>query len=219
MNPMHDLANRQSRLIGTDINPWPGLVDAISSVLVLMFLLYIMKGVAGGELEAMKARRALTTLAAAIESRFSAAGLDNVVHCQYKTNLLLVTFSDTVLFNSGEYVIPRRGKNTLRIFAEALQTPEAPHFEQIQVEGHTDSTPLSNAGYPHDNWELSSARALAVVKELNALGVRSRVISANGYADQVPVANGHGEDSNRKNRRIEIRLIYSIPRAGELVSR
>jgi chemotaxis protein MotB len=184
---------------------------------VLMFMLYIMKGVAGGELEAMKARQAMTALAATIEARFRDARLDNVVHCQYKTNLLLVTFSDAVLFNSGEYVIPKRGRNALRICAEALQSPGAPPFAQIQVEGHTDSTPLVNHEYPHDNWELSSARAVAVLKELTALGVRSRVISANGYADQVPVDNGRSEAANRKNRRIELRIIYAIPRAGTQV--
>jgi flagellar motor protein MotB len=215
---MEDATTARGSLIKTDVNVWPGLVDAISSVLVLMFLLYIMKGVAGGELEAIKARRAMTALAGTIESRFREAGLADVAHSQYTTNILRVTFSDAVLFKRGDYVIPESGRNALRICAEALQSPEAPRFAQIQVEGHTDSTPLTSSTYPHDNWELSSARAVAVLQELIKLGVRTGVISANGYADQVPIDNGHGEAANRKNRRIELRIIYSIPRPGAQTS-
>jgi len=196
----------------TGINVWPALVDAISSVLVLMFLLYIMKSVAGGELEAIRARRAMTALQRAIESRFQEAGLANVVRCQYTTNILRVTFSDTVLFNSGEYVLPKRGLNALRLCADALKSPGAPRFAQIQVEGHTDSALLTKPTYPRDNWELSSARAVAVLKELVTLGVHSGVISANGYGDQMKIDNGHSEEANRRNRRIELRIIYAIPK-------
>jgi len=208
---MFDTAAEREGLIDTRVNFWPSLVDGMTSVLIIMFLLYIMKGMAGGELEAIRARRAMEALERMIEGRFQRAGLGDVVRCQYSTNILRVTFSEGVLFDPRQYRLQQRGRRVLAICADVLKSPEAPPYEQIQVEGHTDSVPFADALYPHDNWELSSARALEVLKHLLALGVRPQVISANGYADQVKMDKGRGPEADRKNRRIELRVIYSIP--------
>ncbi len=209
---MFDQGLERDGLIDTRVNFWPSLVDGITSVLIIMFLLYIMKGVANGEMEAIRARQAMQRLQAAIEQRFHKAGLDGVVRCQYSTNILRVTFSDAVLFDTRQYHLPQRGRGVLAICADALKASDAPPYEQIQVEGHTDSVPLVDHQYPHDNWELSTARSLEVLKQLLAYGVHPEVISANGYADQVKVDKGHGPEADKRNRRIELRVIYSIPK-------
>jgi len=209
---MLDTPFDRENLIETRVNFWPSLVDAVTCVLILMFLLYIMKGIAGGELEAIRARRAMSELQTMIEKKFREAGLENVVHCQYSTNILRISFSDAVLFDTGQYQIQPRGRRALQVSAQALKLPSAPRFAQIQVEGHTDSVPLSAPQYPHDNWELSSARAVSVLKELVALGVRPEVISANGYADQIKIDNRSGPQADKRNRRIELRIVYSIPK-------
>jgi len=209
---MFETRAQNDGLIDTRVDFWPSMVDGMTSVLIVMFLLYIMKGIAGGEMEAIRARHAMQKLQAMIETRFRDAGLGGVVQCRYSTNLLRVTFSDAVLFDSGEYRLRPRGRQVLSICASALQSSGAPRYEQIQVEGHTDSQQLSNREYPHDNWELSSARALEVLRALRLLGVHPEVISANGYADQQKVDPGPGPEADRRNRRIELRIIYSIPR-------
>jgi flagellar motor protein MotB len=208
---MFDMLDRDN-LIETRVNFWPCLVDAISCVLILMFLLYIMKGVASGEMEAIRARQAMSKLQRVIEQKFREAGLGDVVHCQYSTNILRISFSDAVLFDTGQYRMHPRGRRALQVSAQALQLPSGPHFAQIQVEGHTDSVPLTAKDYPHDNWELSSARAVSVLKELVSMGVRPEVISANGYADQIKIDNGSGPAADKRNRRIELRIVYSIPK-------
>ena len=209
---MFDTDTEREGLIDTRVNFWPSLVDGMTSVLIIMFLLYIMKGLASGEMEAIRARHAMEALQNMIEGRFREAGLGNVVQCRYSTNILRVTFSDAVLFDSRQYRLPSRGRRVLAICAGVLKSPEAPSYEQIQVEGHTDSVPFEDSTYPHDNWELSSARALEVLKQLMSLGVRPEVISANGYADQVKIDKGRGPGADKKNRRIELRVIYSIPK-------
>ena len=209
---MFDDGFEKDGLIDTRVNFWPSLVDGITSVLIIMFLLYIMKGIAGGEMEAIRARQAMQKLQSAIEQRFQRAGLERVVRCQYSTNILRVTFSDAVLFDTRQYHLQPRGRQVLAICADTLKSPDAPPYEQIQVEGHTDSVPLQDHQYPHDNWELSSARSLEVLKQLLAYGVHPEVISANGYADQVKIDRGRGPEADKRNRRIELRVIYSIPK-------
>lgn len=212
---MFEAAAERDNLIDTRVNFWPSLVDGITSVLVVMFLLYVMKAMAAGDMEAIQAQKAMQLLQSMIEQRFRNAGLAGVVHCRYKTNILQVTFSDAVLFDSNDYHLPLRGRRVLAVCAQALTAPGVPVYQQMQVEGHTDSVPLHNVQYPHDNWELSSARALEVLKQLMAFGVRPEVISANGYADQQKIDRGHGPEADKKNRRIELRVIYSIPKLVE----
>jgi flagellar motor protein MotB len=210
---MLDSFTETKDLIDTRVNFWPSVVDAVSCVLILMFLLYSVKGVAG-EMETIRARKAMAALQALIEQRFQAAGMGNVVHCQPKNGILEISFGSEVLFDTAKYELHPKGKQALRIGAEALMSESAPHFEQIQVEGYTDSQQLSDRVYPRDNWELSSARAVAVLKELLALGVKSKVISANAYADQRKVDEAFGAEANKRNRRIELRVFYSIPKAS-----
>lgn len=209
---MFDEGFQHDGLIDTRVNFWPALVDGITSILVVMFLLYILKGMASGEMEAIRARNAMRTLQATIEQRFHQEGMDDVVRCQYSTNILRVTFSDAVLFDSRDYHLPPRGRRVLSVCADALKSPGAPPYEQIQVEGHTDSVPLRDDHYPHDNWELSSARALEVLKQLMVFGVHPEVISANGYADQVKIDKASSPQADKRNRRIELRVIYSVPK-------
>ena len=77
----------------------------------------------------------------------------------------------------------------------------------IRVDGHTDNTPLSGIGEFKDNWELSQARALSVVKymirDLNFSGSR---LAANGFGEYQPINNADTPEARTQNRRIEIKL-------------
>ena len=77
----------------------------------------------------------------------------------------------------------------------------------IRVDGHTDDIPLSGLGEFKDNWELSQARALSVVKymitELNFLGSR---LAANGFGEYQPISTEDTPEARARNRRIEIKL-------------
>ncbi|MBC7146854.1 MAG: peptidoglycan -binding protein [Thioclava marina] len=77
----------------------------------------------------------------------------------------------------------------------------------IRVDGHTDATPLSGQGEFKDNWELSQARALSVVKYMvEALGFPPERLAAAGFGQYDPVDTADTPEARAKNRRIELKL-------------
>ena len=75
----------------------------------------------------------------------------------------------------------------------------------MRVDGHADRTPIGRGPFA-SNWELSSARAINVVKLLIAEGVPANHLAATGFAEFQPLDGGDTADSFAKNRRIELRL-------------
>jgi chemotaxis protein MotB len=116
-----------------------------------------------------------------------------------------------VLFDSGKVSIKKSGKDALREVAGILVSFED---RKLQVAGHTDNVPISTAQFP-SNWELSTARAIQVVKFLVNEGVKPELLSAAGYGEHDPVASNETKDGRAKNRRIEIVL---QPNIAELVN-
>jgi chemotaxis protein MotB len=82
--------------------------------------------------------------------------------------------------------------------------PEIPWV--MRVDGHTDKKPPAAAGPYKTNWELSSARAIAVVQYLVSKGVQPQHLVAAGFGEYQPIDAGDGEDALRRNRRIELKL-------------
>ena len=76
----------------------------------------------------------------------------------------------------------------------------------LRVDGHTDDVPLSGPGQFKDNWELSQARALAVVKYFISQGVPPNRLMAAGFGEFQPIEEGDTEEAYAKNRRIELKL-------------
>lgn len=75
----------------------------------------------------------------------------------------------------------------------------------LRVDGHTDRIPIATALYP-SNWELSTARATAVVRYLRSRGLPAERLAAAGFGEFQPVDPGIGPEANRRNRRIEFKL-------------
>ena len=119
---------------------------------------------------------------------------------------LKVVFIDKILFDSGSAEINEKGKQLLLVVAESVR---AHKDECILVEGHTDNRPLGptlKKKFP-SNWELSVARAAAVVRFLQKEGrLQPERLSAHGYSFYRPVASNKNKEGRRQNRRIEIIL-------------
>ena len=79
---------------------------------------------------------------------------------------------------------------------------------QIQIEGHTDSSRINSGLYP-SNWELSSARASSVVRAFIANGVPESQLIAIGYAANQPIESNSSEEGRYRNRRVTIKIIGS----------
>ena len=120
-------------------------------------------------------------------------------------------FSSEVLFPAGEAQLSPEGKAQIARVTDMLKQIAAeipPEIDWIiRVDGHTDSQPLSGQGRYRDNWELSQARALAVVRYMvDDLGFPSNRLVPAGFADTRPVAAGDSPEAMARNRRIELKL-------------
>ena len=120
-------------------------------------------------------------------------------------------FDSSVLFQPGEADLSQAGRDQIDDVTQLLDQIAAEIPSEIdwiiRVDGHTDSTPLSGTGRYRDNWELSQARALAVVRYMaDTRGFpRNRLLPA-GFADTRPAVPGNTPDALAQNRRIELKL-------------
>jgi chemotaxis protein MotB len=125
-----------------------------------------------------------------------------------------MTILSDVLFDSGKAELSSAGKATLSKAARQIkkQFPNA----IIEVRGHTDNVPITHSSWS-SNWELSTARALAVVHYLvKEHGFSEKSLRAVGMADTQPVASNDTASGRKKNRRAEI-IIY--PRGEDVTTR
>lgn len=118
-------------------------------------------------------------------------------------------FQSEVLFPAGTDAINPGGKAELDKLADALRELEAQIPSEIawvlRVDGHTDKRPINSDRFP-SNWELSSARATAVVKYLIDRGVSPNRLVAAGFGEFQPLEDGDSEEIYARNRRIELKL-------------
>ncbi len=118
-------------------------------------------------------------------------------------------FQSEVLFPSGQATMSAEGLGAIDQLASAIVELERTIPNEVdwvlQVDGHTDSRPIASAQFP-SNWELSTARAVSVVKYLISRGVPARRLVPAGHGEFAPLEDGASEDVLRRNRRIELKL-------------
>jgi chemotaxis protein MotB len=118
-------------------------------------------------------------------------------------------FQSEVLFDKASAELGGEGQKGLDLLVAALKEistsipKELPWI--LRVDGHTDQLPIRSPQYP-SNWELSSARAIAVVKYLISKGIPESHLVAAGFGQHQPLATGRDEKELAKNRRIEFKL-------------
>jgi len=115
---------------------------------------------------------------------------------------LTVKMKDKILFASGSATIGKEGLAALAKVADALRGVQG---KVIRIEGHTDNVPTGGGAFP-TNWELSAARALAVVRYLQEQGVDPTRLAAAGYGEFQPISANDTAEGRSLNRRIEIVL-------------
>jgi chemotaxis protein MotB len=118
-------------------------------------------------------------------------------------------FQSEVLFASGSAQLGEEGRRQIVQVAETLKKVAAqfpPNIDWVlQVDGYTDKRPISTPEFP-SNWELSTARAISVVRVLLDQGIPPRRLSAAGFAEFHPLDDRDDEIAYRRNRRIELKL-------------
>ena len=122
-------------------------------------------------------------------------------------------FQSEVLFAQGAASLGPEGEEKLGQLAVALNQITAEIPEDIdwilQVEGHTDDIPV-RAGRFADNWDLSTERALSVVRFLAESGLPANRLAAAGYGEFQPLDDAGSDEARRRNRRIEMKLTQRI---------
>ena len=122
-------------------------------------------------------------------------------------------FQSEVLFAPGQADIGATGQSQLAQLAVALADIAAKIPADInwvlQVDGHTDDLPV-RAGRYTDNWDLSTERALSVVRFLVMQGVPAERLAATGYGEFQPLASGDTAADRRLNRRIELKITQRV---------
>lgn len=118
-------------------------------------------------------------------------------------------FQSEVLFPSGADVLQTAGEDEMRTLAEAIiqldrEIPTDINWI-IRVDGHTDNVPITGGRFA-DNWQLSTARAAAVVRFLVANGVPANRLAATGFGEFQPLEAGDSPQARDRNRRIELKL-------------
>jgi chemotaxis protein MotB len=118
-------------------------------------------------------------------------------------------FESEVLFPSGSDQLTPEGLAAMNQLASAIielerQIPKEINWA-LQVDGHTDIRPINSPTFP-SNWELSTARAISVVKRLIEAGVPPERLAATGFGEFQPLDPRDDEIAFRRNRRIEFKL-------------
>ena len=114
-----------------------------------------------------------------------------------------------LFFASGSATLGEPGKQELNKLAQTLNQISVAIPSDInwilRVDGHTDQLPINTLRFP-SNWELSAARAVAVVRYLAEQGIPPKRMTAAGFGEFHPVDLGQSEDAYQRNRRIELKL-------------
>ncbi len=121
---------------------------------------------------------------------------------------LLVTLKERVTFRPGEAEVLPSSEPVLETISRIVES--TPSF-LVEIDGHTDDTPINTRLYP-SNWELSVARATAVLKQfINRHGIDPSRLSVKGNADLRPLVPNDTPEHRAENRRVEIRLREVTP--------
>jgi len=135
-----------------------------------------------------------------VESSLGEDVLKGRVRTHIEARGLVISVGENGVFDSGSDQIKPEGIALVDTIGASLVSVG----NQVRIEGHTDNVPISNWRFP-SNWELSTARATAVISHLIVnFGLKPELVSAAGYAEYRPCATNSTEEGKARNRRVDI---------------
>ncbi len=139
---------------------------------------------------------------------------DSDIEVNVEKGVVFISISDKLLFSSGSDVVYEKAKAVLGKVATVVN--DKPEID-IMIEGHTDSQPISSSRFK-DNWQLSTARAVAVTKVLQEeFNVAPERMTAAGRSFYVPVASNDTEEGRAKNRRTRIVVLPKLDQFFDMI--
>jgi chemotaxis protein MotB len=149
--------------------------------------------------EPIKTSDELAQISDLVTEKFTQLINDQMIQVSSNELWLQIELKDSILFSSGSADTSEQAQKIFDEIAGILKSYSNP----VQVEGFTDNIPIKSVKYP-TNWELSTARASAIVKYLASKGVAPERLSAVGYGEYQPVAANDTEQGRAQNRRVTI---------------
>lgn len=132
---------------------------------------------------------------------------------QRNDDWLTIELSSSMLFSSGSATPNNSARTVMQALTELLQR----HQNYLRVRGYTDSEPIHNELFP-SNWELSVARATAILRLLQDFGINPGRLAAEGYGQYSPFADNSDAKGRAENRKVVIavsRFAYQAPMQNE----
>lgn len=158
------------------------------------------------ELQFREQERQLNAFLQTIQSYVTDNKLQDQIFVADKPQGISITLSDRFLFDIGRADLKSGAAGVLDRLASLFGTLDA----TISIEGHTDNQPITGGRYK-DNWELSGARALSVLRYfIDARGLAPSKFQYAGYADTRPVGDNSTSQGRQRNRRVEITVLRQL---------
>lgn len=142
-----------------------------------------------------------------VNTALDKAGMHGAVQFSMdRRGLIMTVVTNALVFGGNSAVLLPGGQKIMSVLSPEL----APIPNQIEVNGYTNQLPASTYPYP-SGWELSSARASAVVRYLAGHRVAEQRLSATGYNDLDPLINPSDPKAAARNRRVDIVVMSTLP--------
>lgn len=159
------------------------------------------------ELAFRKQEEDLANLMMLIESYIKDNSLEDQIHVADLPQGISITLNDRFLFDTGKADLKSGSTKTLAKLASLFRQLDT----VISIEGHTDNLPIVYASKYKDNWELSGARALSVLRFfVDKEKLDPQHFQYAGYADTRPAADNDTPEGRSKNRRVEITVLRQL---------
>jgi chemotaxis protein MotB len=186
-NPLHDATWLYS------------YADLMTQLLIFSILMLVVLGIKPPSKEQPKKHDDLLETVKQVEQFVKESGLDDSMAIDRAADRLVIRMKSAILFGEAQAALTPAAERVLSGLAPVLA--RAPSL--LRVEGHTDDVPIRSSHFP-SNWELSTARAISVIRYLEEHGIQRDRLSVAGYGEFHPLAPNDSTERRALNRRVEI---------------
>lgn len=130
-------------------------------------------------------------------------GVEGIVGAVLDEGKITLRLPGDILYKSGQVELTPQGRHAVKILRDFIVKSVDQH---VNIKGYTDDIPPSKNSRFKDNWEISSLRAVNVLRYLMSLGIEQKRLTATGLADLEPLFPNNSAENRAKNRRVEIVL-------------
>jgi chemotaxis protein MotB len=158
-------------------------------------------------------RESMALMALDLSNSLSSMINEDKVRVLQNNRGIRIDINESLLFNPGSADLSIAASGIMNEVANKIKDNQ----RLVQVEGHTDNTPISNDKF-FSNWELSAVRASSVVRMLASAGIADNRLSALGFGSSQPISENETPAGKAKNRRVAIMILYDSEKSDDTMN-